>query len=268
MKRSLFIFIALLMALLFGATSKATTFYHADGNGNITALMDANQNIVGRYLYNPFGKLIGKWGVMADVNEMRFSSMPYDGLAGISFFPLRPYDPNLQRWLGQDPIQEAGGISLYQFVYNNPINEIDPFGLWTFGIGLQFSGELALALGGSGGFYIGRNPDNGHWSVGFLFGPSGGAGGPASLGGGVFAQVTTAKCVDQLKGLGFQMGGSAGEAITGGADFVGGLDNDLKVSYTGGQVGIGLGAKVPFPGEVHVMGTLTGGWDSDNGWKN
>ena len=38
------------------------------------------------------------------------------------------YDPNLQRWLTLDPIGEAGGINLYQFVYNNPVDYLDPSG--------------------------------------------------------------------------------------------------------------------------------------------
>jgi uncharacterized protein RhaS with RHS repeats len=44
-------------------------------------------------------------------------------------YPFRAYVPNLQRWLNQDPIQEGGGINLYGFVGNNPVNEVDPFGL-------------------------------------------------------------------------------------------------------------------------------------------
>ena len=50
----------------------------------------------------------GKWGALADVNEMQFSSMPHH-TSGLSLYPYRAYEPNLQRWMNQDPIQEAGG---------------------------------------------------------------------------------------------------------------------------------------------------------------
>ncbi len=42
---------------------------------------------------------------------------------------LRFYDPSLQRWINQDTIGEAGGINLYGFVGNDPVNRVDPWGL-------------------------------------------------------------------------------------------------------------------------------------------
>ena len=33
-------------------------------------------------------------------------------------------------WPSRDPIEEQGGLNLYGFVGNNPINRVDPFGLW------------------------------------------------------------------------------------------------------------------------------------------
>ena len=49
----------------------ASAYYHSDGIGNVTALMDGNGDVVARYLYNPFGRLVGKWGSLADANTMR-----------------------------------------------------------------------------------------------------------------------------------------------------------------------------------------------------
>jgi RHS repeat-associated protein len=115
--------------LLARTDGNGSTFYHADGAGNITALMDAQQNLAARYLYGPFGRLVGKWGPMADANAMQFSSMPVHGQSGIVGYWGRAYDPNLQRWLQRDPIGEAGGINLYGFVGNNPLGNVDPFGL-------------------------------------------------------------------------------------------------------------------------------------------
>jgi len=115
--------------LLARTDANGSAFYHSDGSGNITALMDVNGDIVARYLYNPFGKLVGKWGPLADVNVMRFSSKEHHANSGLYYYGFRFYDPNLQRWLNHDPLGEAGGINLYQFVYNSPLNYVDPDGL-------------------------------------------------------------------------------------------------------------------------------------------
>jgi hypothetical protein len=48
----------------------------------------------------------------------------------LKYYGFRFYDPNLQRWLNRDPIQEWGGINLYVFVDNTPARKIDPFGEW------------------------------------------------------------------------------------------------------------------------------------------
>lgn len=64
-----------------------------------------------------------------DANEMQFSSMPFHNLSGLSLYPFRAYNPNLQRWLTRDPIQEAGGINLYRAMNNDPVDWIDPLGL-------------------------------------------------------------------------------------------------------------------------------------------
>jgi len=109
--------------------TNGSTFYHSDGAGNVTALMDMYENIVARYFYGPFGKLLGQWGRLGNANTMRAFSMPGDSIAGIVGFSFRFYDPNLQRWSNRDPIGENGGINLYGFVGNSPLNSVDPYGL-------------------------------------------------------------------------------------------------------------------------------------------
>ena len=168
--------------------TNGSTFYHADGNGNITALMDGNQNIVARYEYDGFGRLIGKWGSMADLNRYRFSSKEYVSQAGLYYFGNRFYEPNSQRWLNRDPIQEAGGLNLYQAVGNNPVNWIDPYGLdyHYYGNPSQFPPGMVPLIYGDTAFEqtsaainnFGRSLWNGvaalgnlfHWGVGQLGG--------------------------------------------------------------------------------------------------
>jgi RHS repeat-associated protein len=41
----------------------------------------------------------------------------------------RYYHPGVGRWLSRDPIEEEGGLNLYGYVLNDPINAWDLFGL-------------------------------------------------------------------------------------------------------------------------------------------
>jgi len=45
-------------------------------------------------------------------------------------FGARDYDPQTGRWTAKDPIRFAGGdANLYSYVFSDPVNWIDPFGL-------------------------------------------------------------------------------------------------------------------------------------------
>jgi RHS repeat-associated protein len=124
-------------------------YYHADGNGNITALINSLQNVVAKYLYDPFGNILSVSGPLADVNLYRFSSKEYHVASGLVYYLYRCYEPNLQRWPNRDPLGEPGfeavrqgpssrrllrpsqpfdGTTLYAFVGNRPITQIDPYG--------------------------------------------------------------------------------------------------------------------------------------------
>jgi RHS repeat-associated protein len=104
--------------------------YHADGNGNVTMLVGTGSpTIKAYYKYDPFGRTLGSSGSLVGVNAMRFSSKPVMGSSELYYYGYRFYDPSSQRWLNRDPIGERGGGNLYGFVYNNPIQYFDRYGL-------------------------------------------------------------------------------------------------------------------------------------------
>src|SRR5437763_5231525 len=58
----------------------------------------------------------------------RFSSKELHIASGMYYYLYRFYDPNLQRWINRDPIQELGGVNLYEFSANSPLGWLDAFG--------------------------------------------------------------------------------------------------------------------------------------------
>lgn len=115
-------------SLLTSQPSSAHAYYHCDGNGNVTCLINSNNAVVARYNYDPFGNVLAMSGPLADANLYRFSSKEYHANSRLVYYLYRFYDPNLQRWTKRDPIGEAAGPNLQQFVGNKPLDFIDPYG--------------------------------------------------------------------------------------------------------------------------------------------
>ena len=49
--------------------------------------------------------------------------------AAPSYYRARYYDPNVGRFLSEDPIQFLGGVNFYAYVGNSSVNFADPLGL-------------------------------------------------------------------------------------------------------------------------------------------
>ncbi len=104
-------------------------YYHADGGGNITYLVNSSQGLAASYKYDAYGNLVSQSGSLASANVYRFSSKEFHANSGLYYYGYRWYAPNLQRWLNRDPIGERYDANLYRFVYNSPLNYVDPDGL-------------------------------------------------------------------------------------------------------------------------------------------
>jgi RHS repeat-associated protein len=122
--------------LLARTDTNGSAFYHSDGAGNVTGLIDGWQRMVARYEYGPFGRVTAQWGAMAAANAMQFSSMPRHGNSGLSLYSFRGYDPTLQRWISPDPLGALSDANPYRLSYNGPLSYIDPDGLAPQLIGL------------------------------------------------------------------------------------------------------------------------------------
>src|SRR5206468_2180104 len=111
-------------------TNAGTYFYCYDGNGNVAALVNAtNGAVAAQYEYGPFGELIRATGPMAKANPFRFSTKYQDDESDFPYYGFRYYNPSSGRWLSRDPLAEKGGLNLYLFAGNDPLDLVDPLGL-------------------------------------------------------------------------------------------------------------------------------------------
>ena len=164
--------------------SNQSYFYHFDGLGSTIAITDSSGNAVNKYAYdehgnvlnqdeaisNPF-KYVGHFGVMDEGN-------------GLLYMRARYYDPEVGRFISKDPIGFAGGLNLYAYVQNNPVNRIDPLGLYfgqmpppppgynpaTWKFNQWDSGNWVLHSP-DGRVYTAHTEDEGHWRHWGIRGP-------------------------------------------------------------------------------------------------
>ena len=102
-------------------------FYLADALGSVIALTDETGTIKTQYNYSPFGvtEVIGE----ASDNPFQYTGRENDGDTGLYYYRARYYSPEMGRFISEDPIGLAGGINMYAYVGNQPVNFRDPLGL-------------------------------------------------------------------------------------------------------------------------------------------
>ena len=103
--------------------------------GSIVTITDSSGDIVEKYFYDAYGNVIIKGSnnnvlsQSAINNRYMFTAREYDAETGLYYYRARMYSSELGRFLQPDPISYYDSMNLYQYVKNNPVNFIDPFGL-------------------------------------------------------------------------------------------------------------------------------------------
>ena len=138
-------------------------YFLTDHLGSTVALADASGAIVSSTSYDSFGNAASKIGNanqkqaagsaasstgraasstgsaasgQATANatpniatSYRYTGREYDEETGLYYYRNRWYDPEIGRFISEDPVGFAGGdINLYSYVGNNPLSFIDPYG--------------------------------------------------------------------------------------------------------------------------------------------
>jgi RHS repeat-associated protein len=118
-----------LLEISYYGSSTTNCFPAYDGNGNIMALVNAaDGTVAANYDYAAFGEPIRITGAMARNNPFRFSTKYADDESDLLYYGYRFYKPSTGTWLNRDPFKERGGLNLYCFAANDPIEKIDFLG--------------------------------------------------------------------------------------------------------------------------------------------
>jgi len=99
--------------------------YLYDGKGNVSALINGDQQVVASYAYDPFGLIMKQSGID---QPYTFSTKEAQAGTGQYYYGYRFYDSCSGKWTTRDPLEEEGGLNLYGFVGNNALQWIDPSG--------------------------------------------------------------------------------------------------------------------------------------------
>jgi len=124
---------ALLQITDYSSPSSPKSYFPTyDGNGNVVALLNADTGaLAAAYEYSPYGEPLRSETYDTTVADQpfRFSTKFTDLETGLVYYGHRYYSPSLGRFINRDPKEEDGGINLYGFCLNNPINRWDVLGM-------------------------------------------------------------------------------------------------------------------------------------------
>ena len=106
-------------------------FYLSDHLGSSSWITDASGNVDQHLAYMPFGESFIDQRASGHDIRFKFTGKERDSKTGFDYFGARYYSSDISVWLSVDPLaSNAPSWSPYNYVWGNPINNIDKDGRW------------------------------------------------------------------------------------------------------------------------------------------
>jgi RHS repeat-associated protein len=123
--------------------SAGTRKFLTDALGSTLALADSTGALQTQYTFEPFGNTSVTGA--ATTNSFAYTGRELDS-TGLYFHRARYYSPQLQRFISEDPLGFSGGVNIYAYVENDPINNTDTSGLCSDrgGVGTRYCAEAYI----------------------------------------------------------------------------------------------------------------------------
>jgi RHS repeat-associated protein len=126
---------------LIGFELNGTPYYYMyNKTGDITAIVDVSGNVVAKYVYDAWGKILSMTdGSGMDIsanttavgykNPYRYKGYRYDNETKLYYLQSRYYNPELCRFINEDELIDTGeafiGSNMFAYCYNDPVNNVD-----------------------------------------------------------------------------------------------------------------------------------------------
>lgn len=127
----------------FTAGGANTAFFFTDAHGSTVDLTNSSGTITGSYAYTAWGTVASHTGASTPIE---YAAAYSDSETGFLYLQARYYDPETGVFASVDALVSKT-LAAYLYANNDPLNMLDPLGLWGWGDTWRLVGAIGVGVG-------------------------------------------------------------------------------------------------------------------------